>query len=225
MGRHGPTPPSNPRICRSSWSICRIRASCWCNANSGLNRLADFVTKAKAEPGKLAVSVAQGSAQELFAKWLFAKLDLKVRLVGYNGGSSSANAMLAGDVVATIGDNFARFNIRDKSKALFVVAQKKSPRWPEAETLIEALKPFSVPLPTPDFLARYGIYAVSAAFKAKNPTGYEKLQSALLEARKSPEFQDYLDKNKLQDLSIGAPGEQFDPTFANDMAEIAKLQN
>ena len=137
--------------------------------DAGIKTFADFVARAKAEPGKVAVSVAQGSAQELFAKWLFGKLGLQIRIVGYAGGGPAANALLAGDVLATIGDDFARINIRDKASALFVGAQKKSPRWPEAPTLAEALTPFGITPPSKDFLARYGVYVVPAAFKEKHP--------------------------------------------------------
>lgn len=191
---------------------------------SPIESFADFVARAKAEPRKLAVSVAQGSAQELFAKWLFGKLGLQVRIVGYEGGGPAANSMLAGDVVATIGDDFARMNIRGQSKALFVSARQKSTRWPEAPTLTEALAPHGIALPSPDFLARYGVYVVPAVFKAKHAVAYAKLQQALIEARDSPEFQGYLTKNALQDLSVGKPGEALDATFANDFAEIAKLK-
>ena len=44
---------------------------------SDINTFADFVARAKAQPGKLAVSATQGGAQELFAKWLFGKLGLQ----------------------------------------------------------------------------------------------------------------------------------------------------
>ena len=192
---------------------------------STIKGFGDFVARAKAEPRKLAVSVAQGSAQEIFAKWLLEKLGLQVRLVGYNGGAPAANALLAGDVVANIGDDFARFNIRDKSTALFVGSQKKSPRWPEAATLAEALAPFAVTPPTPEFLARYGVYVVPAAFKAKQPAAYAKLQQALRQAREAPEFQAYVAKNKLQDLSLGRPGEEFAASFASDLAAISSLRN
>ncbi len=77
--------------------------------------------------------------------------------------------MLAGDVVATIGDDSARLNIRSQAKALFVGAKNKSPRWSEAPTLAEALAPYGVKLPSKDFLARYGVYVVPAAFKTKHP--------------------------------------------------------
>jgi tripartite-type tricarboxylate transporter receptor subunit TctC len=192
--------------------------------SSELQSFADFVTRAKAEPGKLAVAVAQGSAQELFAKWLFGRVGLQIRIVGYPGGGNAANALLAGDVVATIGDDFARLNIRDKSKALFVGAAAQSPRWQEAPTLADALAPYGIALPSKDFFARYGVYVVSAAFKAKHPKAYAKLQEGLIQARNTPEFQAYLDKNGIQDLSIGQPGEAFQSTFAGGFAEIAKLK-
>jgi tripartite-type tricarboxylate transporter receptor subunit TctC len=193
--------------------------------DAALRGFGDFVARARAEPRKLAVSVAQGSAQEIFAKWLFAKLDLQVRLVGYSGGAAAANALLAGDVVANIGDDFARMNIRDKSTALFVAAARKSPRWPEAPTLTEALAPFGIAPPSPDFLARYGVYVVPAAFKASHPAAYAKLQQALLKAREAADFQAYLAKREIEDLSIGKPGEEFAAAFANDRAAISILRD
>lgn len=189
-----------------------------------MNSFADFVARANAEPNKLAVSVAQGSAQELFAKWLFGKLDIKVRIVGYDGGGPAANAMIAGDVVATIGDDFARMNVRPQSKALFVGSARQSPRWPEAVTLTDALKPFNVRPPSLEFLSRYGVYAVSAAFKSKSPLAYAKLQKAMIEARDAAEFRAYFEKNALQDLSIGRPGEAMQATMSLDFQEIPKLK-
>jgi len=191
---------------------------------SPLNTLADFIAKAKAEPGKLAVSVAQGSAQELMAKWLFKALGLQVRIVGYPGGAQAANALLAGDVIANIGDDFARFNLRAKTKALFVASQKKSPRWPEAQTLAFSLASMGVTPPSTDFLSRYGIYAVPAAFKAKNPGGYKQLQNSLIEARGTSEFKAYIDKNQLNDLSLGRPGEELQASMGEDFKEIAALK-
>jgi tripartite-type tricarboxylate transporter receptor subunit TctC len=191
---------------------------------SDIGSLADFVDRAKAQPGKLTVSVTQGGAQELFAKWFVGKLGLNIRIVGYNGGAAAANAMLAGDVVATVGDDSARMNIRDKSKALLIGAQEKSPRWPEAPTLTAALTKYGVSAPSGGFLSRYGVYVVPSALKSKAPAAYAKLQQALIQAHDTPEFQGYIVKNTLQDLSMGKPGEALDATFAADFAEIAKLK-
>jgi len=192
--------------------------------DSDIATFKDFVERAKSQPGKLAVSVAQGSAQELFAKWLFGKLGLQVRTVGYEGGGPAGNAMLAGDVAATIGDDSARLNIRSQSRALFVGARDKSPRWPEAQTLTEAVAPYAVRLPSDGFLARYGVYVVPTAFKTKYPAAYAKLQQALIEARDAPEFKSFFERNALNDLSIGKKGEAVQASFDADFAEIPKLK-
>ena len=192
---------------------------------SAITSFADFVARAQAEPGKLAVSVAQGSAQEVYAKWLFGKLGLQVRLVGYNGGAPAANALLAGDVIATIGDDFARVNIRDKARCLFVGAEKQSPRWPEAPTLTTALAPQGISPPSPSFMARYGVYVVPAAFKAKHAASYAKLQRAVQQARETPEFQNYITASKLDDLSRGKPGEEYDAAFESDLTAISRLRS
>ena len=165
-----------------------------------------------------------GSAQELFAKWLFNALGLDVIVVGYKGGAESANALLTDVVAGSIGDDFARMNMRSLAKALFVGAQEKSPRWPEAPTLAAALAPFGITPPSANFLSRYGVYVVPAALKAKDSAAYLKLQQTLLQARASPEFQNYIAKSQLGDLSIGKPGEDFESAFAADMNEIRKIK-
>lgn len=191
---------------------------------SDIRSFADFVAAARKEPGKLAISYAQGSAQELFAQWLVARLGVDVLLVPYKGGAPAANAMLSGEVTANLGDDFGRVSLRDRVRALFVAAQDRSPRWPEAPTLTAALAPFGIVPPSPNFLARYGIYVVPASFKLGHPGNYATLQKALLQARHDPEFQAYLAKNEMQDLSIGKPGEDFESAFAADMAALRKLK-
>lgn len=191
--------------------------------DSELATFDDLVAKAKAEPGSVTVSIAQGGAQEQFAKWLFSALGFDVRLVGYKGGSEAANAMIGGQVVATVGDDSARLNIRDDSRALLIGAPEQSPRWPEAPTLVEALKPYGVTPPTPDFLGRYGVYFVPAAFKAQHPEAYAKLQQAMIEARKAPAYQESIDKRSIQDLSIGKPGEDYQAAFAKGVDAVKAM--
>jgi tripartite-type tricarboxylate transporter receptor subunit TctC len=193
-------------------------------ADSAIDSFATFVARAKAQPGRLAVSVTAGSAQELFAKWLFDRLSLDVIVVGYKGGVESSNALISDVVVGSIGDDFARLNLRSLTKALFVGAQETSPRWPEAPTLAAALAPFGVTPPTANFLSRYGVYVVPSALKAKDSAAYLRMRQTLLQARASPEFQNYIAKSKLQDLSIGKPGEDFESAFAADMVEIRRIK-
>ncbi|MCG8355287.1 MAG: tripartite tricarboxylate transporter substrate binding protein [Kiloniellales bacterium] len=193
--------------------------------DSPIRTFDDFVEKAEAEPGSLTVSVSQGGAQEQFAKWLFGALGIEVRLVGYKGGSRAANAMVGGQVVATMGDDSARLNIRDEAHALLLGAPQQSPRWPEAPTLVEALKPYGVTPPTPDFLGRYGVYVVPAAFKAKHPQHYAKLQQAMIESRQAAAFQENIAKRGIGDLSIGKPGEDFAEVFAKGTEAVKAMAN
>jgi tripartite-type tricarboxylate transporter receptor subunit TctC len=193
-------------------------------ADSAIDSFATFVARAKAQPGQLAVSVTAASAQELFAKWLFNALGLDVTVVGYKGGAEAANALLTDVIVGNIGDDFGRLSMRAFVKALFVGAQAKSPRWPEAPTLAAALAPFGITPPSANFLSRYGVYVVPSALKAKDPAAYRKLQQALLQARASQEFQGYIARSQLEDLSIGKPGEDFESAFAADMVEIRKIK-
>lgn len=192
--------------------------------DSPLTSFAVLVEQARAQPGKLAVSVTAASGQELFAKWLFDRLRLDVIVAGYRGGTESSNALLTGDAQATIGDDFARLNLRGQTRALVVGARAPSPRWPEAPTLSAVLAPLGVTPPTPDFLSRYGVYVVPTTFKTARPEAYAALQALLLKARAAPEFQDYIARNKLEDLSIGQPGEAIAAVVEADAAEIAKIK-
>ena len=190
---------------------------------SPLKTFDDFVKHAKANPGKVTLSASTGGAQEQFAKWLFGRLKIDVRLVGYKGGSRSANAMVGGHVDATMGDDSARFNIRDKAHALLLGAPKRSPRWPEAMPMTEALAPYGITPPTDDFLGRYGVYVVPSAFKTAHPDRYAKLQKAMIAARQGKAFKDLLEKRKIADLSIGAAGEGYTAAFRKGVDAIKAM--
>jgi tripartite-type tricarboxylate transporter receptor subunit TctC len=191
--------------------------------DSGIPNFVKFVEQARAKPGKLSISVAGGTAQEVMAKWLNDKLKIDVLVVPYKGGAEAVNALLAGDVTANLGDDFVRSNLRSKTTALFIGSDKKSPRWTEAETLQSQLKTFGVAMPSPEFLSRYGVYVVPAAFAQKNPKGYQELQQAILKARSGQVFTDYIKTNNLADLSLGEPGEQYERVFAAEMQEIERM--
>ncbi|MBB4302120.1 tripartite-type tricarboxylate transporter receptor subunit TctC [Rhodobium orientis] len=182
----------------------------------------DFVKAAKENPGELTISASQGGAQELFAKWLVGELGLDVRIVGYPGGSKAANAMLGGHVTAALGDDFSRLNIRDQSHALLIAADGPSPRWPEAAVMAEVMPKYGVEVPTPDFLARFGIYAVQSAMKKDNPEHYKVLQDAILKAMNSETFLAAVKAKKLDDLSKRAAGEDFKASFDATAKAVAK---
>ena len=167
--------------------------------------------------------MAGGTAQEVLAKWLVDKLKVDVIIVPFKGGAEAANAVLAGEVTANLGDDFNRTSLRSKTTALFIGADKKSPRWPEAQTLQSQLSTLGVAMPSPHFLGRYGVYVVSAGFAQKNPKAYQELQQAMLKARTGQAFGDYIAKNNLDDLSLAVAGEKYDTVFAAEMREIERI--
>ncbi len=191
--------------------------------DSGIDNFVKFVEQARAKPGKLSISVAGGTAQEVFAKWLVSSLKIDVIIVPFKGGAEAANAVLAGDVTANLGDDFNRTSLRSKTTALFIGADKKSPRWPEAQTLQSQLAKLGLTMPSPNFLSRYGVYVVSAEFMKKDPNGYQALQQAFLKARSGSMMTDYIQKNNLTDMSLGLPGEQFENVFRTEMSEIERI--
>jgi tripartite-type tricarboxylate transporter receptor subunit TctC len=191
--------------------------------DSPIKTFADFVETAKKEPGKLSISVSQGGAQELFAKWLVSSLGLDVRIVGFKGGSAAATAMLGEHVTATLGDDFARLNIRDQSRALLLGSPKASSRWPEAELFADALKPYGVVPPTPRFLTRYGVYIVSADLRKDHPDRYQKLQKAIGEAMASKSFKDQVAKQGFADLALSEPGDGYREAFAKTLSVIKEM--
>lgn len=192
-------------------------------SDSGIDSFVKFVEQARAKPGKLSISVAGGTAQEVLAKWLVDKLKIDVIVVPFKGGAEAANAVLAGEVTANLGDDFNRSSLRSKTTALFIGADKKSPRWPEAQTLQSQLSTLGVTMPSPHFLGRYGVYVVSAVFAQKNPKAYQDLQQAMLKARIGQTFEEYIAKNNLGDLSLALPGERYDAVFAAEMREIERI--
>lgn len=194
------------------------------NNDSPIKSFDDFMKMAKEKEGGVTVSVSQGGAQELLGKWLIKKLGANIRLVGYKSGGAAAAAMTGGQVDATLGDDFSRFNIRDKARALFIGSDKQSIRWTEAPLMIDVLKPYGVVPPTPDFLARYGVYVVPSAFKKEQPEHYAILQKALVAATQSDSFRARLKDLGIEDLFKGAPGEVFAETFDKAAAALDEMK-
>src|SRR5690606_36432399 len=129
--------------------------------------------------------------------------NIDVIIANYKGGNESVQSLLAGNVTANIGDDFVRASLSDNLTCLFLGSDVKSPRWPQAPSMSSVLTPYGIDTPSPSFLSRYGIYAASAEWAQKNSDGYKLLQKALLDARQTSTFQDYLIKNKIEDLSVG----------------------
>ena len=184
----------------------------------------EFVEAARAAPGEISIAINSGGAQEQFAIWLFNQLDLDINIVGYKSGGETTSAVLGGHVTGTIGDDFARFNVRDDAKALMVGQAEPSPRWPEAVTLTEALEPYGITPPTPDFLARYMVYVVPAALRQDYPERFEALQAAITSLASSDEYQGLIEKQGAADLSQMKAGGDYGDAFQASLEALIAAQ-
>ncbi|MCW2305832.1 Bug family tripartite tricarboxylate transporter substrate binding protein [Rhodobium gokarnense] len=180
----------------------------------------DFVKAAKENPGELSVAVNSGAVQEQFAKWLFKALDVDINFVGYKSGGETTAALLGGHVTSLVGDDFARFDVRDQTKALMIGSATGSPRWPEAKIMVDALKPYGVTPPTPDFLARHMVYMVPSALHEKYPARFQKLQDAITSLATDPEYQKLIKDQGAGDLTKMAPGSDYRDAFQKSLEAL-----
>lgn len=193
--------------------------------DSPIQTFDDFVQEARANPGALSISVAAGGAQDTFARWLVAALDLDVRIVGYPSGGAAATAVLGGHVTANMGDDFSRLDLREEVRGLLLGSPQASPRWPEAELLKDTFERYDVELPSPDFLARYHIYVVKQEFKDNHPERFQKLQDAFLAVRELPEYRTLIAEQGYEDLALMAPGDEFEAGFQRTNEVLQEMRD
>ena len=169
--------------------------------------------------------MAAGGAQDTFARWLVAALDLDVRIVGYPSGGAAATAMLGGHVTANMGDDFSRLDVREQVRGLVLGSPQASPRWPEAELLQDAFERYGVELPSPDFLARYHIYVVKQEMKDNYPERFQKLQDAFLAVKELPEYKNLISEHGYEDLALMAPGDRFEAGFQRTYEVLQEMRD
>jgi tripartite-type tricarboxylate transporter receptor subunit TctC len=67
--------------------------------NSPIRTLAEYITKAKAEPGKITFgSPGHGTINQIAVEWLALEAGIKLLHVPYRGGAAMANSLAAGDI-------------------------------------------------------------------------------------------------------------------------------
>lgn len=173
--------------------------------DSKYNTFADFIEDAKANPGKLAISVGQNSGVHALALYLRSVLNLDYNVVPYVGGGQAGAALVGNQVDLCIGDAFSRLNLRGQVKCIAVMGSKKNDLWPEGEPLDQQLEPYNVTVPT---LNRYEAFVVRSDFKEKYPRRYQKLMKAFLDASKDPEYQKIIAENNMQSIEAWLTKEQ-----------------
>ena len=151
------------------------------------NSIQEFVAYAKANPGKISYgSAGIGNSAHLLGELLQARAQLDMVHVPYRSGSEMSAAVLGGQVQFAMTDLSASIGLirEGKLKALAVTGVSRSAEFPNVATMIES--------GYPDIVLRNW---TGAAAPAGTPVAtVRKLQSAINEVVKSPEFQAFITK-------------------------------
>jgi tripartite-type tricarboxylate transporter receptor subunit TctC len=167
------------------------------------NNIQEFVTYAKANPGKISYgSAGIGNSAHLLGELLQAKAQLNIVHVPYRSGAEMSMAVLSGQVQFAMTDLSASIaQIREgKLKALAVTGVNRSAEFPNVPTMIES--------GYPDIVLRN--WTGAAAPAGTHPAIVRKLQAAINEVLKSPEYQ----------LSITKIGGEAKPGTSEEFATL-----
>jgi len=105
------------------------------------NSVAEFISLAKREPGKLNyASVGSGSSNRLYSEYMHSLAGISVAHIPYKGGGPSIQAMLTGEVAYSF-LSFASMKGHiqaGKLKAFAVTGSKRMPDIPSVPTMVES---------------------------------------------------------------------------------------
>ena len=150
-----------------------------------VNTLAEFVTYAKANPGKINFgSAGLGTITQLFGEMLNLEAGIKMVHVPYKGSAQATGDVVAGQIQAQFDQTVLPQILAGKLKGLAILADSRWPYKPEIPTLREQ---------------GYGKDGGDAWYGILAPTGtpsaiIDKMTKAIDEALKSPDVIDKLDK-------------------------------
>ena len=148
----------------------------------------DLVEDARKRPGRVTIAVPQGSGAHWQLEYIKKVMDLPVQTVGYAGGGPAMTALLGGHVDAFESDALGRVPVREKLRAIGVVASKRTDLFPEANPCVEH-KVFKEKGITRLAEAPYaGAIWVHREVKEKHPDIFNKLESALFKVKDNPGF-------------------------------------
>lgn len=132
------------------------------NPTFAANTVAEFISLAKAQPGKYAIaSAGNGTLNHLIGEMLQKAADIKLQHIPYKGASFAATDVVSGQVPLSVQSmpSSIAFIKAGKLKVLGVVNEKRVAALPDAPTIGETLKGFGA---TP----WYGMFAPAGTPKA-----------------------------------------------------------
>lgn len=184
------------------------------NVKSRFKSVADLVTYAKANPGKVTFgSAGIGTTTHLSLELLQQGAGLKLVHVPYRGTSLSVADVISGNIDAIFGDvaNLKPFIDGGKLTALATTGREHSRLLPDTPTMIEAGVPDVVTVNW------YGLHVRSAT----PPAIQERLKTAVLAAQEDPDFKVALDKHATSTGTRGAA--EFDKMIREERARLAPV--
>ncbi|HTY69227.1 MAG TPA: tripartite tricarboxylate transporter substrate binding protein [Alphaproteobacteria bacterium] len=182
------------------------------NVETPAKTLKEFVTLAKASPGKYNYANAAAGVQlgmELFDNMA----GIKVTMVAYRGGAPSMQAMISNETQITLVPLVPALSFiqQGKLRALAVAAGRREPQLPDVPTVAEAGYPeFQAP-------SWVGIFAPAGTPQAI----IDKLHAAVAAALKSPDL-----LKRFGELGMNpapTPGPEFAKSVSADIARWTKV--
>jgi len=158
-------------------------------ADSKYKTIEDLVNDARANPGKIKISMVPGSGTYLFGLAFVKALNLKVNVVTFNGGGAQRTDLLGGHSDAMVASAYGDMVLGDKVRVLAVSSREVFPGWPNAVPITKAYPDIKIP-PIGD----NRFIAVSKKFAEKNPKEFEAIVESYKKLFNSQAYQDYLNK-------------------------------
>ncbi|MCD8505481.1 MAG: tripartite tricarboxylate transporter substrate binding protein [Burkholderiaceae bacterium] len=158
-------------------------------ADSKYKTIEDLVNDARANPGKVKISMIPGSGTYLFGLAFVKGLNLDVNIVTFNGGGEQRTDLLGGHSDAMVASAYGDMVLGDKVRVLAVSSLETFPGWPNAVPITKAYPELKIPA-----IGDNRFIAVSREFAESNPKAFEALVESYKNAFNSPEYQDYITK-------------------------------
>jgi tripartite-type tricarboxylate transporter receptor subunit TctC len=185
------------------------------NPQVAANNLADFVTLAKKQPGKLNyASAGNGTATHLAMEMLKDTAKLDVVHVPYKGNAPADIAILSGEVQAVFGSMPALLqNAKaNKVRPLAVGTARRSPALPDVPTVAEQ--------GYPGFEAALWLGVLAPAGTPKSVV--ERLHREIVAIVATPEFKAAMDANGAEPIASASP-EQFASMLRGEVDRYTKI--
>jgi tripartite-type tricarboxylate transporter receptor subunit TctC len=185
------------------------------NPKVAANNLADFVTLAKKQPGKLNyASAGSGTATHLAMEMLKDTAKLDVVHVPYKGNAPADIAILSGEVQVVFGSMPALLqNAKaNKVRPLAVGTARRSPALPDVPTVAEQ--------GYPGFEAALWLGVLAPAGTPKSVV--ERLHREIVAIVATPEFKAAMDANGAEPIASASP-EQFASMLRGEVDRYTKI--